>query len=106
MAQEKSLPDISSTAIKKLRHLSIISLAGKNRTISYNVLLRELGIKNVRELEDLIIEAFYANIVRGKLDQENNQLEIDFAIGRDVTNKEVDDMLNILDEWFETFLSN
>jgi COP9 signalosome complex subunit 7 len=58
-----------------------------------------LGIKNVRELEDLIIEAFYANIVRGKLDQQNNQLEVEFAIGRDVTDEEIDDILNILDQW-------
>lgn len=58
-----------------------------------------MHISNVRELEDLIIEAFYANIIRGKLDQLNNQLEIENAIGRDVTDEQVDDILNVLDSW-------
>ena len=59
----------------------------------------KLHISNVRELEDLIIEAFYANLIRGKLDQLNNQLEIEYAIGRDVTDEQVDDILNVLDNW-------
>ena len=83
----------------KLRHLSIITLAGKGRTIPYNVLCQELDIDNVRELEDLIIEAFYSDIIKGKLDQLNNQLEVDFAIGRDVTDEQVDEILRTLDNW-------
>lgn len=84
----------------KLRHLSIISLASKCRTISYKTLSLQLGIENIRELEDLIIEAFYAEVIKGKLDQLNNQLEIDFAIGRDVTDEQVDEILNVLDNWY------
>ena len=69
----------------KLRHLSIVSLASKCRTIPYKVLSEHLGVDNVCELEDFIIEEFYADIIKGKLDQLNNQLEIEFAIGRIVT---------------------
>jgi COP9 signalosome complex subunit 7 len=86
--------------LNKLRHLSIISLASKCKTIPYSLLLSELEIKNVRELEDLIIEAFYAEIIKGKLDQQNAQLEIEFAIGRDVTDDEIDEILNILNDWY------
>lgn len=74
-------------------------MAGKCRIISYNVLSTNLDIKNIRDLEDLIIEAFYLEIIKGKLDQANDQLEIDFAIGRDVTNEQVDDILAILNNW-------
>ena len=88
----------------KLRHLSIVSLASKCRTIPYKVLSEQLGVDNVRELEDLIIEAFYADIIKGKLDQLNNQLEIDFAIGRDVTDGQIDEILNVLDNWYEFYL--
>lgn len=49
----------------KLRHLSIVSLASKNRIIPYKTLCENLGIDNVRELEDLIIEAFYADVIKG-----------------------------------------
>lgn len=76
-----------------------MSLASQSRTISYATLSKELNIDNVRELEDLIIEAFYTDIIKGKLDQLNNQLEIDFAIGRDVTDDQVDNILNVLDDW-------
>ena len=47
----------------------------------------------------LIIEAFYADVIKGKLDQLNNHLEIDFAIGRDVTDHQVDEILNVLDNF-------
>ncbi|XP_020294568.1 COP9 signalosome complex subunit 7 isoform X2 [Pseudomyrmex gracilis] len=70
---------------KKLQHLTIVTLATKNKCIPYSVLLEELDIKNVRDLEDLIIEAIYADIIHGKLDQKNSQLEVDYAgLGRDV----------------------
>lgn len=98
-AKKSHLPNLSANAIMKLRHLSIISLASKCRTIPYTTLSQQLEVKNIRELEDLIIEAFYADIIKGKLDQLNNQLEIDFAIGRDVTDEQVDDILNVLDNW-------
>ncbi|RZF35788.1 hypothetical protein LSTR_LSTR013749, partial [Laodelphax striatellus] len=52
--------------------------------IPYSILLKDLDIKNVRDLEDLIIEAIYADIIHGKLDQKNSQLELDYAIGRDM----------------------
>ncbi|CAK9827402.1 COP9 signalosome complex subunit 7 [Anthophora retusa] len=70
---------------KKLQHLTIVTLATKSRCIPYSVLLEELDIKNVRDLEDLIIEAIYADIIHGKLDQKNSQLEVDYTgLGRDV----------------------
>jgi COP9 signalosome complex subunit 7 len=75
-------------------------MAGKCRTLSYVTLCQSLDIHNIRELEDLIIEAFYAEIIKGKLDQMNNQLEIDFAIGRDVTDEQIDDILSVLDNWY------
>ena len=99
LAQKAFLPDLSPNAIMKLRHLTIISLSSKCRTLSYDTLCEQLAIENIRELEDLIIEAFYADVIKGKLDQLNNQLEIDFAIGRDVTDEQIDDILNVLDNW-------
>ncbi|XP_012228241.1 COP9 signalosome complex subunit 7 isoform X2 [Linepithema humile] len=82
--KEKVL-ELTPTQKKKLQHLTIVTLATKNKCIPYSVLLEELDIKNVRDLEDLIIEAIYADIIHGKLDQKNSQLEVDYAgLGRDV----------------------
>lgn len=98
-ANKSLYPELNETALIKLRHLSIVSIASKCRTISYGTLCENLDINNIRDLEDLIIEAFYSDIIKGKLDQLNNQLEIDFAIGRDVTDTQIDDILSVLNNW-------
>jgi COP9 signalosome complex subunit 7 len=45
---------------KKLKHLTILTLATQKKTLPYDELMVELDIKNVRHLEDIIIEAIYA----------------------------------------------
>lgn len=52
--------ELSTLMKKKLQHLTIVTMAIRNKCISYNTLLDELDIDNVRELEDLIIESVYA----------------------------------------------
>lgn len=96
---QETLPDLSAAQVRKLRHLTIVSLATKNKCLSYALLLKELDIKNVRELEDLIIEVIYADIVRGKLDQKNQQLEVDYAIGRDIRPESISEVISVLQEW-------
>jgi len=41
------------------------------QTLSYSMLLQSLSLENVRQLEDLIIDAIYCGIITGRLDQEN-----------------------------------
>lgn len=98
-ANASSLPALTPPQLKKLRHLTIVSLAAKSKFIPYSLLLQELDIKNLRELEDLIIDAIYADIIHGKLDQKNKQLEVDFAIGRDITPETVNRVTEVLQEW-------
>lgn len=45
---------------KKLKHLTILTLATQKKTLPYDELMAEMDLKNVRHLEDLIIEAIYA----------------------------------------------
>lgn len=61
--------------------------------------MQELDLNNVRDLEDLIIEAVYADIIHGKLDQKNSQLEVDYAIGRDIRPDDINVIVNCLQEW-------
>ena len=87
---------------KKLQHLTIVSLAIRSKCIPYSRLLEELHISNVRDLEDIIIEAIYADIIHGKLDQKNKQLEVDNAIGRDIREEDVKDIVDTLQEWCDS----
>ncbi|CAB3991439.1 COP9 signalosome complex subunit 7b isoform X1 [Paramuricea clavata] len=98
-ANRNSLPELSSAQTVKLRHLTIVSLASESKYIPYSVLLQELEISNVRELEDLIIEAIYADVIHGKLDQQNSQLEVEYAIGRDIKAENVNSIVSVLGEW-------
>lgn len=47
---------------KKLKHLTIVTMAISNKCIAYSDLLEQLDIGCVRELEDLIIESIYAGM--------------------------------------------
>ncbi|XP_054716483.1 COP9 signalosome complex subunit 7b-like isoform X1 [Uloborus diversus] len=102
-------PELTPAMINKLRHLTIVSLATKDKCIPYSKLLKELDMKNLRELEDLIIDVIYADIVRGKLDQKNNRLEVDYTLGRDIRPADIDIVIQVLQEWSdscETVLNN
>jgi len=96
-----SIPELTSAMQQKLRHLTIVTLSESNKCIPYQVLVQQLDMKNLRELEDLVIEAIYGDVIRGKLDQRNGQLEIDFAIGRDARPNDIGQVIQTLNEWCE-----
>ncbi|XP_055599813.1 COP9 signalosome complex subunit 7b isoform X2 [Uranotaenia lowii] len=102
LANENQLIPLTPVMRKKLQHLTIVSLAIKTKCIPYKELLEELDIKNVRDLEDLIIEAIYGDIIHGKLDQKNKQLEVDYAIGRDIRTGNIAEIVGTLQEWCDS----
>ena len=55
---------------------------------------------NIRELEDLIIDAIYLDIVRGKLDQREQQLEVEYTMGRDLEPGKLEQLLVSLQNWY------
>lgn len=122
---KSTLIELTDVMQKKLKHLTIVTMAIRNKCISYTDLLEQLDIKNVRELEDLIIESIYAglcsiflsfflsfskqikndfvaDIIHGKLDQKNKQLEVDYAIGRDIRPEDVSKISATLQEWSDS----
>ncbi|TFK18888.1 hypothetical protein FA15DRAFT_674926 [Coprinopsis marcescibilis] len=102
LRSKDSLPPLTTNQITKLKHLSIVSLASERRILPYDLLLNSLDITTVRELEDLIIDAIYQDILRGKLDQKEKQLEVEYTMGRDVQPEKLDDLLDILRNWAQT----
>ncbi|KAK3701379.1 hypothetical protein QZH41_008750 [Actinostola sp. cb2023] len=112
-ANASTLPELSPLQHKKLRHLTIVSLSAKSKFIPYQLLLQELDISNLREIErdrgicyifaqDLIIEAIYADIIHGKLDQKNKQIEIEYALGRDIKPETVGVIADVVQEWCDS----
>ncbi|XP_060618605.1 COP9 signalosome complex subunit 7a [Anolis sagrei] len=99
LAESGNLPPLTEAQKNKLRHLSVVTLASKLKCIPYAVLLEQLQLKNVRQLEDLVIEAVYADVLRGSLDQRNQRLEVDYSIGRDIRREELSAITRTLQEW-------
>jgi len=61
--------------------------------------VKELDVAELRELEDLIIDALYKDIVVGKLDHEKQIFQVDSSLGRDLRPQELDQMVSTLLAW-------
>jgi len=62
-------------------------------------LLRELELGSLRELEDLVIDALYRELLVAKLDHAHSQLEVAHAIGRDVRAQDVGALVASIEQW-------
>ncbi|KAI0638941.1 hypothetical protein C8Q77DRAFT_1213665 [Trametes polyzona] len=99
---KESLPPLSDTQTTKLKQLTLVSLAQDSRILPYDELQRALDMPTVRELEDLIIDAIYLDIVRGKLDQKEGQFEVEYTMGRDLEPGKIEQLLASLQNWAST----
>ncbi|KII86293.1 hypothetical protein PLICRDRAFT_43887 [Plicaturopsis crispa FD-325 SS-3] len=102
LRNKDTLPALNSAQTTKLKHLSIVSLARDRRILPYAQLLQELQMPTIRELEDLIIDAIYLDILRGKLDQKEQQFEVEDTMGRDLEPGEIESVLSALQNWSST----
>uniref|UniRef100_A0A8C9R663 COP9 signalosome subunit 7B n=1 Tax=Scleropages formosus TaxID=113540 RepID=A0A8C9R663_SCLFO len=97
---EDKLPPLTEVQKYKLRQLTLATLAGQMQDIPYSVLLCDLGLDSQQQLEDLIIKAIYAEIIRGKMDQQRKILEVEAFISRDVNYQVLNCVVNDLQEWY------
>jgi len=102
LQHKDSLPPLNKAQTTKLKHLTIVSLAAERRILPYSDLLQALEMPTIRELEDLIIDAIYLDILRGKLDQKESQLEIEYTMGRDLEPGKLESVLVALQDWAST----
>jgi len=96
------LPKLTPPQLTKLKQLSVVEYAAKNKALSYEKLLSDLDLSNVRELEDIIIDCVYLGLIQGKLDQRKRVFEVQSVIGRDLGQGEVDDMIAQLNTWLSS----
>jgi len=94
-----NVQSLSTQQLFKLRLLTIATLASQSKYVSYKTLQEQLDLSNVRELEDLIIDAIYAGILCCKLDPKEQQLEVEYVIGRDIRPQLLDTIISTLGEW-------
>lgn len=86
------MPNLTENQIKKLRKLTILELASKNKTLFYEDLYRELNLKNEIDLEEIVIEMIYQDLLVCKIDQRNREIKVSSCKGRDIKPGEVNDI--------------
>jgi COP9 signalosome complex subunit 7 len=67
--------------------------------LPYTTLLSALSLSSIRDLEDLIIDAIYLNLIRGRLDQKEQRLEVEYTMGRDLAPGRIGEVLAALQDW-------
>lgn len=101
-ARRAELPELSAAQLRKLQLLTVVSLATKDKYIPFSDLQAALDVTSARELEDLIIEAVYQNLIVGKMDQENQCLIIESCACRDCRDQDIDFIIDSLGTWYES----
>jgi len=79
--------------------LILSTLLPPTQAIPYKDLLEYLEIANVRQLEDLIMDAIYQNVINANLDQKLKLVEVHSAMGRDLRPGQAQVMLKVLEDW-------
>lgn len=101
-ARSSELPELGSAQLRKLQLLTVVSLATKDKHIRFADLQAALDVSSARELEDLIIEAVYQNLIVGKMDQENRCLIVESCACRDCRDQDIDFIMETLGAWHES----
>ena len=91
--------DLRPPQLKKLKMISIADAAQKSKVLHYADLMTTLDMSSVRELEDLIIDCIYNELLSGQLDQLHQQFHVVSCYGRDLRPSEVPLALAKLEAW-------
>ncbi|KAG8629777.1 hypothetical protein KVT40_001396 [Elsinoe batatas] len=102
-AQSSSLPPLSPQQTHKLRLLTLLSLAATTpsaSSLTYPSLVSSLGLSSPADLEALVTDAIYADLLTATLDPAN-QLVIVSAVAplRDLAPGSVGSMIQELEAW-------
>jgi len=99
-ARPSDFAELAESQQRKLKALTIASMAASRRTLPYGELMACVDAGSVRELEDLIItDCIYAGCVRGRLDQRGQCLHVEHALARDVPPEGISRIVESLEKW-------
>mmetsp|Transcript_24933 Transcript_24933/g.36776 ORF Transcript_24933/g.36776 Transcript_24933/m.36776 type:complete len:259 (-) Transcript_24933:171-947(-) len=94
--------ELTQGQIHRLKKLSLVSIAAKQKVVFYSDLQESLQIPDTQELEALVIECIYGGLLTGKLDQKQQTLHVVSCAARDVQADELDGIIEKLLAWKST----
>eukprot|EP00939_MAST-03C_sp_MAST-3C-sp1_P002952 g2952.t1 len=99
VAEAKFSKMVEKRGLRKLRKITLATIAGKRSVVSYDILKKAVGIEDSRVLEKLILDCCNDGLFRGFIDQKHQRLETTWAFGRDVSADDMKNLAQRLDEW-------
>ncbi|KAH8714340.1 hypothetical protein BGZ61DRAFT_505230 [Ilyonectria robusta] len=94
------LPPLADTQARKLRQLSLLTLARDRQNLSYDALQTALDLPDTRDLEALVISAVYAGLLHATLDPARAAVQVSsVAPLRDLPPGAIPDMISALNTW-------
>ncbi|GJN70519.1 hypothetical protein PLIIFM63780_002889 [Purpureocillium lilacinum] len=75
-AESSKLPPLNDAQNRKLRQLSLLTLARDRSNLTYDALQDALGLSSARELEDLVVKAVYDGLLHATLDPVRQAVEV------------------------------
>ncbi|OAQ83187.1 COP9 signalosome subunit 7 (CsnG) [Purpureocillium lilacinum] len=75
-AESSKLPPLNDAQSRKLRQLSLLTLARDRSNLTYDALQDALGLSSARELEDLVVKAVYDGLLHATLDPVRQAVEV------------------------------
>jgi hypothetical protein len=91
--------------IRKLKMLSIISLASEYDELDYSSIMDQVKIESSQSLEEFLISGITSGIIAGRMDQEKNKFFVTSTIGRDVRIENLPQIAQLTKEWSARTLS-
>ncbi|KAI1715953.1 COP9 signalosome complex subunit 7b [Ditylenchus destructor] len=79
----------------------LVSLASRKRTATYDELMKELQIGSERELENLIIQSIYQDVVQARLNPKDKKVVFTDWSSSKAVDLDLEFMENTLSEWTE-----
>merc|ERR1719342_585755 len=67
--------------VRKMRLLTLVDLVGGQRELCYDSLMEGIGIEEC-EIEELIIDAVFSKLIRGRIDEVNRKVIVSQAFQR------------------------
>ncbi|KAL4792514.1 hypothetical protein BDV19DRAFT_368278 [Aspergillus venezuelensis] len=96
------LPVLNELQARKLRILTLLSLASSVKLLSYDVLMKELELSAASELESLVTAAIYASLITARLSPATDPPTVNVtavAPLRDVKPADLPNMISTLTAW-------
>ena len=94
--------DLNAQQLLKLQQLSLVSLGESVKTLHYDDLMKELHVESIRALEAIIIEAIYADLIQGTMNQQQRELHLSCVAVRGVHADDISNIVASLKQWKAT----